>query len=105
LLHVCHWAYIYDMTVEVKSERISLRVTAEQKSVIESAARAQGRSVTDLAVHATIEHAQGVLADRAFFAVPDDQWDSFVASLTAPVSQQEALAATLRAIPTLPARD
>jgi uncharacterized protein (DUF1778 family) len=91
-------------TTPTKDERISLRVTSAQKLMIESAARAQGRSVSDLAIQATTEYSADVLADRRFFTVPVDQWESFIAALEAPIDDPEVLVNLFRETPTLPAR-
>ena len=75
---------------QIRDERIPLRVTAEQKQTIEAAARTLGRTTTDFAVNAAMERAEDTLADRRTFFVDDDQWDSFVDTLSAPLPQVSA---------------
>jgi uncharacterized protein (DUF1778 family) len=72
--------------------------------MIESAAQAEGRSVTDLAVHATTRYAREALADRRLFTVPAESWDRFTASLSAPLEHPEILAGLFRDTPSLPDR-
>jgi len=67
------------MTTDVASRdhRLAIRLTAWQKNVIERAAAVQGGTVTDFAVHAMVDRAEAVLADRPAFDVNQEAWDEF----------------------------
>lgn len=74
-----------------RDHRIALRVTARQKATIEQAASVAGGSLTDFAVHAMLDRAQEVLADKPFFDVDPATWDEFIRLLDAPVTPVPAM--------------
>ena len=57
-----------------KSERLSLRLTPEQDTVLRRAADARGESVNDFVVRNAVEAAQTELAERRIFVIDDLAW-------------------------------
>jgi len=73
--------------VKTRDHRLAVRVTAWQKNVIERAAAVQGGTVTDFVVHAMVDRAEEILADRPAFEVDQDAWDEFNRLLCEPGAQ------------------
>ncbi len=61
----------------MKTERLDLRVSPEQKRLLEEAATYMDRTVTDFVVQAASVAARDVMADRTRFVLPSDQWAAF----------------------------
>lgn len=68
-----------------QTETISLRMSAEQKSIIDTAADVCGRSRTAFILESAIDKAQDTLLDRREFIVPPEKWDEFMALLDGPL--------------------
>jgi uncharacterized protein (DUF1778 family) len=79
----------------MKNERLALRVTARQKRVIERAAAAVGRNVTDFSVQTITERAEDILTNQPIFPVSQEAWDDFMIHLEAPARPVEELVALL----------
>jgi uncharacterized protein (DUF1778 family) len=79
------------MTAAAKSDRIAVRVSHEQGTLIRQAADAEGVTVTDFTVHAAVAHAHDVLADRRVFELDDAAWAEFLAVLDRPVAYKPRL--------------
>ncbi|MEU9837190.1 DUF1778 domain-containing protein [Streptosporangium sp. NPDC048047] len=60
-----------------KDERISLRVDAERKQLLEAASAAEGRSVSAFILDAATIAAEHALADRTVFRLSEEQWAAF----------------------------
>lgn len=73
------------------SERLAVRLAAEQRELIDRAAEAEGRTVTDFTVQATVAHARDVLADRRLFVLRDAAWTELTAILDRPTSRHPRL--------------
>lgn len=71
----------------IKNERIALRMTAEQKSRIERASKAQGFNLTEFSVQTLVQRAEEVLADQSVFHVSEEQWAELDSLLSASLSQ------------------
>ena len=56
-------------TTETRSATINLRTPAAQRTLIDQAAQAQGKSRTDFMLEAAVEKAQQVLLDRTVFSL------------------------------------
>ena len=69
-----------------KDNRVALRMTGNQKALIEQAAAAVGATVTEFSVRALVNQAEEVLADRRHFQLSDSQYENFIAALEAPIS-------------------
>ncbi|HEX7106103.1 MAG TPA: DUF1778 domain-containing protein [Acidothermaceae bacterium] len=74
-----------------KSERLAVRLSEEQRDLIDRAAEAEGRTVTDFTVQATITHARDVLADRRLFLLNAAAWTELNAILDRPTSRRPRL--------------
>lgn len=61
----------------MKTERLDLRVSREQKQLLEEAATYLERSVTEFVVQAASVAARDVMADRTQFVLSPDQWAAF----------------------------
>jgi uncharacterized protein (DUF1778 family) len=83
----------------IKDSRLAVRLSSEQDAIIRRAADAEGRSITDFTVAATVAHAQDVLADRRIFPVDDAAWQEFQHILDRPVSYKPRLAKLLSEAP------
>lgn len=67
-----------------KDHRIDLRATAEQKSMIEQAARMKGISLTSFIMGAACDSAQQVMRDQHNFVVSDEQWKAYFEAMPPP---------------------
>ncbi len=76
----------------MKNSRIAVRLSSDQDALIRLAAEAEGTSITEFTVAATMSHAIDVLADRRTFAIDDAAWGEFLAVLDRPVSHKPRLA-------------
>lgn len=79
------------------SEIINLRASAEQKTLIDRAARAVGKSRTEFMLDTMREAAQNVLLDQRLYHLDAKAFAAFDAALSAPVGPSDALAKTLAA--------
>jgi len=68
-----------------KSERIEVRATERQESVIRQAATATERTVTEFILASAVEQAERVLADRRWFVASEDQYEEFLRLLDEPL--------------------
>jgi uncharacterized protein (DUF1778 family) len=65
----------------MKTERLDLRVSREQKRLLEEAATYMDRTVTDFVVQAAAVAAQDVMADRTRFVLSSEEWAAFSQAL------------------------
>lgn len=75
-----------------KSQRINLRASQRQESLLRRAADAEDTSLTEFILRSAVTEAERVLADRQWFVVPDLQFEEFLVALDQPV-RTEKLAA------------
>lgn len=80
----------------VKDKRLELRVTGEQKELIEQAAALEGRSVTDFSTHALTEHAHEVIRREHQLMLDAELFDAFRAELDRPAEVLPGLADLFR---------
>jgi uncharacterized protein (DUF1778 family) len=82
--------------VRVRGERLETRVTADQKSLIETAAALQGRAVTDFVLTSVQEAARRAIEEhqRIDLSVRDSQ--AFVEALINPRPVNDRLRDTVR---------
>ena len=81
---------------KTRSENINLRVSRGQKSLIDRAAHALGRSRSDFMLETAYREAESVLLDRRYFALPEDEFRRFIAMLDKPPASNPRLARLLR---------
>lgn len=74
-----------------KSERIDVRASASVKQLLQEAARACHKNVSEFLLEAGITAANQALADRHRFELSDAQWDAFQQALDRPVQAKPRL--------------
>ena len=74
-----------------KTERIDVRANLSVKQLLQEAARACHKSVSEFLLDAGISAANQTLADRRRFELDDDQWQAFQQALERPVKPQPRL--------------
>ena len=70
----------------LKSERIDVRASLSVKQLLQEAAQASHKSVSEFLLDAGITAANQTLADRRQFALGESQWQQFQELLDRPVS-------------------
>ena len=78
-----------------RGESINLRVTPEQKSLLDRAARALGRNRSDFMLETACREAESVLLDKRYFALSDEEFELFIAMLDKPPASNPRLARLL----------
>lgn len=78
-------------------ETINLRASAEQKALIDRAARRLGKTRTEFMLDSAREAAENTLLDQRLFFLDDSEYAEFVARLDAPVEPTEVLGKVLSA--------
>jgi len=84
------------MQSEAKNERIEIRTTAKAKRVLQEAAAARNKTMTEFVLDVAMTEAAEVLADRRLFLLDDEQWEAFLAALDAPTKPRPRLESLLR---------
>lgn len=74
-----------------RSERINIRVAPEQRSLIDQAAKAIGKTRTDFILDAATREAEHTLLDQRLFLLDDAQWQQMMDRLDAAPQPNEAL--------------
>lgn len=72
------------MADTTRSEKLDLRLTPDAKRVLNAAAHASRRSVSEFVLESALARAQEALADRLHFGPDAVQWEAFLAALDAP---------------------
>ncbi len=67
-----------------RTEKLDLRLTAEAKRVLQTAAAASRRSVSEFVLESALARAEETLPDRRFFSLDAQRWAEFQAALDAP---------------------
>ena len=78
-----------------RDERISIRASARERSMIEQAAVAAGKTMTAFLLDAGRSEAERTLADQRRFLLDSEQWEKFSAALERPVVEKSRLRALL----------
>ncbi len=78
-----------------RSEKLDLRLTPAHKSLLQNAALASNRSVSEFVLESALARAQETLPDRQYFGLSEDRWDAFARALDAPVRPLPRLARLL----------
>lgn len=74
-----------------KSERIDVRASASVKQLLQEAARACHKNVSEFLLDAGVTAANLALADRRRFELNDAQWEVFQQALDQPVQPRPRL--------------
>lgn len=76
----------------VKSERINLRTTERQESMLRRAAQAEATSMSEFILGSAVERAEKVLADRRWFELSPEQFEEFTRLLDHPIATEKLAA-------------
>jgi uncharacterized protein (DUF1778 family) len=72
---------------QTRSEKLDLRLTARDKRILQQAAAADRRSVTEFVLHSALTRAEETLLDRRIFNVDAETYDRFLQALDAPARE------------------
>lgn len=75
----------------MKNERIDIRTSRSVKQLLQEAARASHKNVSEFLLEAGINAANQALADRRRFELNEAQWEAFEAALDRPVQDKPRL--------------
>jgi uncharacterized protein (DUF1778 family) len=67
-----------------RTEKLDLRLTPAAKQVLQTAAAANARSVSEFVLESALARAEETLPDRRRFGLDAEQWAAFQAALDAP---------------------
>lgn len=67
-----------------KSERLAVRISPQQRSLLSEASRTQEKTITEFLLSAATRAAEDVLADRRRFVLAEAEWAAFLAALDRP---------------------
>jgi len=79
-----------------KTERIDVRATTLTKQLLQDAARASHKNVSEFLLDAGVTAAAQTLADRRQFVLDESQWQAFQEALDRPVQNKPRLRRLLR---------
>ncbi len=74
-----------------RAETINLRATRKQKTLIDQAAEALGRSRTDFMLDTICREAESVLLDRRYFSLSEEAFHKFTTMLDKPPKENSKL--------------
>ena len=83
-------------SAESKKERIDIRTTEKVKKLLQQAAAASHKNVSEFLLEHGLIAAQETLADRRLFVLDDEQWQAFQSALDAPAQEKPRLARLLK---------
>lgn len=81
---------------EPRSERIDVRTSASVKHLLQQAAQAANKTVSEFMLDSALTAASETLADRRMFVLDEDRWKAFVAALDLPPQPRQRLERLLR---------
>ncbi|MGL6159965.1 DUF1778 domain-containing protein [Microbulbifer sp.] len=87
------------MTTSAKRDTLNLRIKPEERSLIDRAAKAKGKSRTAFILDAVRASAEEVLLDQTFILADPDAYKAFVERLDRPAQPNERLRKTLQTKP------
>ena len=82
--------------VELRNEKLDLRLTPSAKRALQTAALAARRSVSEFVLESALARAEETLPDRRRFGLNAEQWRAFQRALDAPPQPAPRLAKLLR---------
>ncbi len=83
-------------SAEIRNEKLDLRVTPSAKRILQTAAMAAHRSVSEFVLESALARAEETLPDRRRFGLSAEQWEAFQAALAAPPRPAARLARLLK---------
>jgi uncharacterized protein (DUF1778 family) len=81
---------------EARKEKLDLRLTPSAKRVLQTAALAAHRSVSEFVLESALARAEETLPDRQRFGLTADRWKAFQEALAAPPRRASRLAKLLK---------
>jgi uncharacterized protein (DUF1778 family) len=81
----------------IKTEKLDLRLTPAAKQVLQTAAAASARSVSEFVLESALARAEETLPDRRRFGLDAEQWAAFQSALDARPRPSPRLAKLLKA--------
>lgn len=81
------------------SEILSIRVSAEERAVLEAAATNSHAKLSEFVRRAALEAAEIEMMSRRVVTIPASRWDEFEAWLRRPPAENSGLAALARRVP------
>ena len=81
---------------ESRTERIDIRTTPTVKRLLQQAAAASHKHVSEFLLEQGIAAAAGTLADRRLFLLDDVRWQAFLDALDRPATVRPRLARLLK---------
>ena len=81
---------------ETRREKLDLRLTPSAKRVLQTAALAAHRSVSEFVLESALARAEETLPDRQRFGLTADRWKAFQEALAAPPRRAPRLAKLLK---------
>jgi uncharacterized protein (DUF1778 family) len=82
-----------------KRQTLNLRIRAEERDLIDRAARASGKNRTEFILDATRRAAEEALLDQTLLRVDPEAFAAFQARLDAPPAPNERLRKTMQGVP------
>lgn len=82
--------------VAARTEKLDLRLTPSAKRVLQTAASASRRSVSEFVLESALARAEETLPDRRRFGLDAEHWAAFQAALDAPPRRLPRLGKLLR---------
>jgi uncharacterized protein (DUF1778 family) len=91
-----HRAERFDMAARTnRTEKLDLRLTAQAKRALQSAAKATHKTLGDFVLESALARADSVLAERQIFRLDAQKWAAFLSALDAPPKPRPRLAKLL----------
>jgi uncharacterized protein (DUF1778 family) len=81
---------------EPRSERIDVRTSTSVKHLLQQAAQAANKTVSEFMLDSALTAASETLADRRLFLLDEDRWQAFLAALDLPPQPRPRLERLLR---------
>jgi len=78
-----------------RTEKLDLRLTPTAKRLLQDAAAASGRTVSEFVLESALARAEATLPDRRRFGLDAEAWGAFLAALDAPPQTPPRLARLL----------
>ena len=75
----------------VRNVTINLRASGRQRTLIDQAAEALGKNRSDFMLEAACREAESVLLDRRYFSLDAEAFETFMAMLDSPPSDNPSL--------------
>ena len=84
------------MPASSKTQRVDLRISPAAKQLIQAAAQAQDKSVSEFLLDSSLASAAETLAERRLFILDEARWAKFRAALDAPPRKRPRLARLMK---------